>query len=123
MIDPYLSGRGQRGQRHLSVWMDLCMIVSQDGRRSIERTNVGNAVDDLAERTEGLEVHTVDRIQLGHRGVCNVDRINSDFGWARNRFDIRDILLSILNILENTFNGVSVVCQLLECIRHRRYIW
>ena len=123
MIDPYLGGCGQRDQCHLSIWMDLYVIISQDRRRSIGKTNVGNAVDDLVERTERLEIHIVDCIQLGHRGVCNADRINSGFGWGRNRFDIRDVLLSTLNILEDRSDGFSVVCQLVESIRYISVIY
>ena len=30
MMDTYSGGRGQREQRHLSVWVNLCMIVNQN---------------------------------------------------------------------------------------------
>ena len=30
MMEAYIQGRGQRTQCHLSVWMDLCTVVSQD---------------------------------------------------------------------------------------------
>ena len=29
-MDTYKGGRSQRGQRHLSVWVNLCMIINQN---------------------------------------------------------------------------------------------
>ena len=30
MMDTYIGGRGQRTQRQLSVWVNLCTTISQD---------------------------------------------------------------------------------------------
>ena len=46
MTDTYFGGRGQRKQRHLSVWVNLSMIVNQnllihfEGRTSLIVTTV-----------------------------------------------------------------------------------
>ena len=62
MIDAYLGGPVQCTQGHLSVWMDLCVIISQVWPSAIGMTNSSNAINDRAESAKGLAISSVDGI-------------------------------------------------------------
>ena len=49
MVDAYLGCSVQCTQSHLSVWVDLCAIVSQTCPFSIGMTNSSDAIDDRRE--------------------------------------------------------------------------
>ena len=56
MINTYIGGSGKRTQRHLSIWVNLCMIINQNSTISLRRTDITNAGDNGIEIVKGLEI-------------------------------------------------------------------
>ena len=56
MINTYIGGSGQRTQSHLSIWVNLCMIINQNSTISLRRTDITNAGDNGIEIVKGLEI-------------------------------------------------------------------
>ena len=72
MIDTNLGGPIQCAQGHLSVWVNLCVIISQACLSSIGMTYSSDAIDDGTEGAKGLAIPGVDGIQLGHSSAYEI---------------------------------------------------
>ena len=99
----YIGGRGQHSQRHLSVWVNLCM-VNDKNPTYFGMAYISNVIkEDGIKNAKRLEIRKVDIVRLADRTVCS--SIHCCFRWARNGFDIGCILLCVLDIHGNGLIG------------------
>ena len=70
VMGTYIGGCGQRSQRHLSVWANLCM-VNDKNPTYFGTAYISNVIGDGIKNAKGLEIRKVDIVRLAHSSVCS----------------------------------------------------